>query len=98
MVKERLGIQPTPELWCLFGDLVDDPQHYVTSWEISGCKYARAKRSLAFYYIRKQKVYSNVNFFLPQHRFAYVYIIILLVGRGFGTFWSGTGNKPSIYE
>lgn len=36
-----------PAILCLLGDIRRDPQYYEKAWELSGKKYARAKRSLA---------------------------------------------------
>lgn len=59
IVRERLDVKPTPELWCLLGDLSDVPQHYFTAWELSNRRYARAMRSLGTYCLRKEKVHDN---------------------------------------
>jgi len=29
IVRERLAVAPTPELWCVLGDLKGDPQVFV---------------------------------------------------------------------
>eukprot|EP01112_Ceratiomyxa_fruticulosa_P016222 TRINITY_DN4866_c0_g1_i1.p1 TRINITY_DN4866_c0_g1~~TRINITY_DN4866_c0_g1_i1.p1 ORF type:complete len:867 (-),score=209.56 TRINITY_DN4866_c0_g1_i1:264-2864(-) len=46
IVRKQLEIAPTPELWCILGDLTQEDSHYVTAWEMSKHRYARAKRSL----------------------------------------------------
>ncbi|OTB03898.1 hypothetical protein M426DRAFT_73778 [Hypoxylon sp. CI-4A] len=43
-----------PRLFCILGDIENDPQHYQRAWEISHRRYARAQRSLAEFYLRKQ--------------------------------------------
>ncbi|KAL6871258.1 hypothetical protein J3F83DRAFT_734801 [Trichoderma novae-zelandiae] len=47
--------QPPPpnaaRLWCILGDLENDPAHYERAWEISKQRYARAQRSLGEYYL-----------------------------------------------
>ena len=53
---ERLDVKPTPELWCLLGDLTEVPQHYLTAWDLSKRRYARAMRSLGSYCLRQEKV------------------------------------------
>ncbi|PTB43497.1 hypothetical protein M441DRAFT_56498 [Trichoderma asperellum CBS 433.97] len=45
---------PSPNaarLWCILGDLENDPAHYERAWEISKHRYSRAQRSLGEYYI-----------------------------------------------
>jgi hypothetical protein len=55
-VLERLDVKPTPEMWCLLGDLTEVPQHYLTAWDLSKRRYARAMRSLGNYCLRQEKV------------------------------------------
>ncbi|KAL6699034.1 hypothetical protein J3F84DRAFT_240529 [Trichoderma pleuroticola] len=47
--------QPPPpnaaRLWCILGDLENDPSHYERAWEISKQRFARAQRSLGEYYL-----------------------------------------------
>ncbi|EHK24372.1 uncharacterized protein TRIVIDRAFT_113044, partial [Trichoderma virens Gv29-8] len=47
--------QPSPpnaaRLWCILGDLENDPAHYERAWEISKQRFARAQRSLGEYYL-----------------------------------------------
>jgi tetratricopeptide (TPR) repeat protein len=47
--------QPPPpnaaRLWCILGDLENDPAHYERAWEISKHRYARAQRSLGEHYL-----------------------------------------------
>ncbi|PTB67601.1 hypothetical protein BBK36DRAFT_1115865 [Trichoderma citrinoviride] len=40
-----------PRLWCILGDLENDPAHYERAWEISKHRYARAQRSLGEYHL-----------------------------------------------
>ncbi|KAL7923082.1 hypothetical protein ACQKWADRAFT_312604 [Trichoderma austrokoningii] len=45
---------PSPNaarLWCILGDLENDPSHYERAWDISKHRYSRAQRSLGEYYI-----------------------------------------------
>ncbi|KAG0638068.1 hypothetical protein HOY80DRAFT_1049276 [Tuber brumale] len=39
-----------PRLWCILGDIDQDPNHYERAWEVSKGRYARAKRSLGRHY------------------------------------------------
>eukprot|EP00898_Chlorokybus_atmophyticus_P000161 jgi/Chlat1/1145/Chrsp112S01622 len=48
LVKERLAVSPDePRLWCALGTLTRDDSHFVTAWEKSNKRYARAQRLLA---------------------------------------------------
>ncbi|KAL7821331.1 hypothetical protein V8C44DRAFT_5855 [Trichoderma aethiopicum] len=40
-----------PRLWCILGDLENDPAHYERAWEISKNRYARAQRSLGEHHL-----------------------------------------------
>lgn len=44
-----------PRLWCLLGDLDNEPNYYERAWEISNGRFSRAQRSLGEYYIRQNK-------------------------------------------
>ncbi|KAH6610126.1 tpr repeat-containing [Trichoderma cornu-damae] len=50
--------QPPPpdaaRLWCILGDLENDPGHYERAWEISKHRYARAQRSLGEHYLGRK--------------------------------------------
>jgi len=50
MVKGLLKTSPTPRLWCCLGDLEKEHLHYITAWELSGQRFARAQRSLGRHY------------------------------------------------
>lgn len=43
----------SPRLWCILGDLDQDPACWERAWEISNHRYARAQRTLGDYYIRQ---------------------------------------------
>ncbi|KAL3960575.1 hypothetical protein ACCO45_005692 [Purpureocillium lilacinum] len=43
-----------PRLWCILGDLDDDPAHYERAWDISRQRYARAQKSLGEHYLRQK--------------------------------------------
>ncbi|KAM6480295.1 hypothetical protein HDV62DRAFT_366032 [Trichoderma sp. SZMC 28011] len=71
--------QPPPpnaaRLWCILGDLENDPAHYERAWEISKQRYARAQRSLGEYYLGQKdlakaleayKKATNVNRLSPD--------------------------------
>lgn len=43
----------SPRLWCILGDLDQDPACWERAWEISNNRYARAQRTLGDYYTRQ---------------------------------------------
>lgn len=47
------------KLWCLLGDVTQDPAHWQTSWTVSGNRYARAQRALGKYYYSTEKAYGK---------------------------------------
>ncbi|KAI6087625.1 hypothetical protein F4821DRAFT_235514 [Hypoxylon rubiginosum] len=44
-----------PRLFCILGDIENDPQHYQRAWKISNRRFARAQRSLGELHLRKQE-------------------------------------------
>ncbi|RFU76818.1 tpr repeat-containing [Trichoderma arundinaceum] len=71
--------QPPPpdaaRLWCILGDLENNPAHYERAWEISKHRYARAQRSLGEHYLGQKdlakaldayKKATNVNRLSPD--------------------------------
>ncbi|KJZ79458.1 hypothetical protein HIM_00927 [Hirsutella minnesotensis 3608] len=44
-----------PRLWCILGDLEDEPAHYERAWEISRHRYARAQKSLGEHYLQQKE-------------------------------------------
>jgi tetratricopeptide (TPR) repeat protein len=47
-----------PRLFCILGDLEDEPGHYERAWTVSNGRYARAQRSLGRYWV-KRKQYTH---------------------------------------
>ncbi|KAK4097881.1 TPR-like protein [Parathielavia hyrcaniae] len=45
-----------PRLWCILGDIENDPAHYERAWEISMHRFARAQRSLGEYYLQQKNL------------------------------------------
>ncbi|KHN99335.1 TPR domain-containing protein [Metarhizium album ARSEF 1941] len=43
-----------PRLWCILGDLDNNPKHYEQAWTISKQRYARAQKSLGEYYLAQK--------------------------------------------
>ncbi|ORX64488.1 TPR-like protein [Linderina pennispora] len=56
IIREQLDLAPSrPKLWCLLGDLKQDPAHWRHAWDVSGCRYARAMRSLGAYHFARSE-------------------------------------------
>ncbi|KAI5457122.1 hypothetical protein BGZ63DRAFT_395470 [Mariannaea sp. PMI_226] len=50
---ERQPAPPNaPRLWCILGDIENEPAHYERAWEISKQRYARAQKSLGEHYVQ----------------------------------------------
>ena len=45
-----------PRLWCILGELENDPAHFVRAWEVSSHRYARAQKSLGEYYLQQKNL------------------------------------------
>lgn len=71
-----------PRLWCILGDLEQDPSCWERAWEISGKHYARAQRTLGEYYTRQGD--------LSKAREAYM--AATMVNRQNGDTWSRLGD------
>jgi len=72
----------SPRLWCILGDLENDPSCWERAWEISKHRYARAQRTLGEYYVKKGE--------LEKAREAYVQATI--VNRQNNETWSRLGD------
>ncbi|KAL9950189.1 Tetratricopeptide repeat domain 27 [Verticillium nonalfalfae] len=57
------AVPNAPRLFCILGDLEQDPSHYLRAWEISNHRFARAQKSLGEYHLAKKD--------LPAAREAY---------------------------
>lgn len=71
-----------PRLWCILGDLEQNPECWERAWEISGKHYARAQRTLGEYYSRQGN--------LDKARDAYM--AATMVNRQNGDTWSRLGD------
>jgi tetratricopeptide (TPR) repeat protein len=71
-----------PRLWCILGDLDQDPSCWERAWEISNHRYARAQRTLGEYYTRKGD--------LEKAREAYMNAV--MVNRQNNETWSRLGE------
>ncbi|KAL2111125.1 hypothetical protein VUR80DRAFT_273 [Thermomyces stellatus] len=52
MGPERAPSPNAARLWCILGDIEDEPAHYERAWEISNARFSRAQRSLGEHYIK----------------------------------------------
>lgn len=71
-----------PRLWCILGDLENDPTYWTRAWKISKHRYARAQRSLGEYYVKAGK--------LEEARDAYMAATV--VNRQNNDSWSRLGD------
>lgn len=61
-----------PRLLCILGDLDESPEAYETAWRVSNNRFARAKRSLGSYYMKRgdqkkaEEAYSTSLKISPQ--------------------------------
>jgi tetratricopeptide (TPR) repeat protein len=55
VILDLLQKGETPKLYCLLGDVKNQPSLYKKAWELSGGRYARAMRSLGSDYFRKSE-------------------------------------------
>ena len=64
VLKELISNDPqNPKLLCLMGDIKQDYEYYLKAWDFSNQKYARAMRSLGYYYFRIQDYKSAIESF-----------------------------------
>nr|CAB3267333.1 tetratricopeptide repeat protein 27 [Phallusia mammillata] len=62
-INEQLETNETPNLWCLLGDITQDPKHYLKAWELSKERSSRAMRSLGGFYASKKQYKEAVACF-----------------------------------
>ncbi|KAI1860884.1 uncharacterized protein JN550_011199 [Neoarthrinium moseri] len=43
-----------PRLWCILGDMENNPEHYQRAWEISNRRFGRAQKSLGELYLQQK--------------------------------------------
>ena len=56
VLQEQLEKTPLDaNLWSLLGDVENNPEHWEKAWQVSGSRYARAKRALGSYYFHLKK-------------------------------------------
>ncbi|CAO3628801.1 unnamed protein product [Cunninghamella blakesleeana] len=64
LVQSLLKDQPdSPKLWCILGDIDEDPQYWLKAWEISNHRYARAMRSLGAHFFRKEEYQKSIDYY-----------------------------------
>ena len=56
MIRERLALKETADLYCSLGEVTADVQHFVKAIEFSKGKSAKAYRMLAKYQFSKEQV------------------------------------------
>jgi tetratricopeptide (TPR) repeat protein len=72
----------SPRLWCILGDLENDPSCWERAWEISNHRFARAQRTLGEYYSKQGE--------LEKAREAYMKATI--INRQNNETWSRLGD------
>ncbi|XP_078483720.1 tetratricopeptide repeat protein 27 isoform X2 [Ciona intestinalis] len=63
LINDRLKEKDDSTMWCLLGDIMQEPKHYLRAWEISNHKNSRAMRSLGAYYTSKKEFEKAVECF-----------------------------------
>jgi tetratricopeptide (TPR) repeat protein len=53
-------------LYCILGDIENDPAHYQRAWTVSNNRYARAQRSLGRYYVKNKKYIEAADAYLKS--------------------------------
>ena len=56
VVRMVLARGETPTMWCLLGEVTQDPDCFTKAWELSNHRSARAQKSLGLYHLRKKMV------------------------------------------
>ncbi|KER29522.1 hypothetical protein T265_03894 [Opisthorchis viverrini] len=60
VIREQLAAgDQSPELYCALGDVTNNREHYLTAWEVSDRRSARAMRSLAVVFMYVDKDYEK---------------------------------------
>ncbi|KAA8498296.1 Tetratricopeptide repeat protein 27 [Porphyridium purpureum] len=64
LIRQQIQAQgETPRLCCVLGDVTSDESWYVKGWQLSGRRYARAKRSLGRLALHKEQFRDAVAHF-----------------------------------
>lgn len=63
ITKTRLEKKPTPELWCILGELEKNDEHFVTGWNLGNKKFAMAQRLLGKSLLRKGELEKAIESF-----------------------------------
>ncbi|XP_013420464.1 tetratricopeptide repeat protein 27 [Lingula anatina] len=63
VIRERLAVKETPDLWCYLGDVLQDEQYYNKAWELSNHRSGRSQKLLGFLYLRTGKYKECIECF-----------------------------------
>ncbi|CAL1290975.1 unnamed protein product [Larinioides sclopetarius] len=63
LLRNQLKVKETPLLYCLLGDVLDEPKMYHKADELAKGKNARCQRSLALYYFKRKLYEESLPFF-----------------------------------
>lgn len=74
LIRDQLAIKETPNLYCLLGDILQDPSQYSKAWEISRSRNARAMRSLGAFYVSKKQFKEAVECFEKSLKVNYMQV------------------------
>lgn len=63
VVRKLLEQEESAHLYCLLGDVTQNPEDFHKAWEISGQTSSRAQRSLGFFYYHKKQFQEAIPHF-----------------------------------
>ena len=63
IVRERLEEEETAELWCILGEVLNEDEYYIKSWEFSNHKFAKSQRLLARSLLNQKKFDEAIDSF-----------------------------------
>lgn len=62
-MRRRMAEHPSPQLWCILGDITQDERCYETAWSMSGSRLVRAQRSLGSLLLRRGEYARSIECF-----------------------------------
>eukprot|EP01118_Nematostelium_gracile_P014988 TRINITY_DN5929_c0_g1_i2.p1 TRINITY_DN5929_c0_g1~~TRINITY_DN5929_c0_g1_i2.p1 ORF type:complete len:427 (-),score=124.88 TRINITY_DN5929_c0_g1_i2:444-1724(-) len=109
LLRERIAIEPTPLLYCILGDVVNDDQYYIKAWEMSGKRFARAQRGLAISALKRNdwakcvehyEIALNINPLFPNSWFSFGCALMRTnqLERAARAFGRVVQQEPDLYE